>query len=215
MEYFLSLTAGIKTPEWSEGGRVAGAQRGGADGAGGSAAGQSLAVPLARPHDTPESGPRGPAPPAKDPEGGHWTCVSLSPFLFCLKQIPRRAKPPYPPGIGGAGSRGPAWRARIKERPTTTCRASRRRRRGKVRGGDKAGRGRKLLSSPPAAPSGRSLPGPAPSSPPSPGAGRSLPPTQTLPGRASSGAGPPPWPPRVPRRVSAVRSSAEVTRAEM
>lgn len=64
-----------------------------------------------------------------------------------------------------------------------------------------------------ATPRGRSLPGPAPGSPPCPGAGRSLPPSPTLPGRASSGAGPPPWPPRGIRRVSSVRFSAEVTRA--
>ncbi|XP_044912667.1 WAS/WASL-interacting protein family member 1-like [Felis catus] len=60
-----------------------------------------------------------------------------------------------------------------------------------------------------ATPSGPSLPGPAPISLPCPGAGRSLPPYPTLPGRASSGAGPPPWPPRGIRRVSSVRFSAE------
>lgn len=53
-------------------------------------------------------------------------------------------------------------------------------------------------------------PAPAPAA-----ASRRLPPYRTLPGRASSGAGPPPWPPRGSRRVSSVRFSAEVTRAEM
>lgn len=86
---------------------------------------------------------------------------------------------------------------------------------GKVRGGGQAGGEGNCSPALHATPSGPSLPGPAPSWPPCPGAGRSLPPYRTLPGRASSGAGPPPWPPRGRRRVSSVRFSAEVTRAEM
>lgn len=36
-------------------------------------------------------------------------------FVLFKKQIPNRAKPPLPPGNRESGSRGAAWRARIKE----------------------------------------------------------------------------------------------------
>jgi len=39
-----------------------------------------------------------------------------SPFLFCLKnRFLSQPSLPTPGGIGGSGSRGPAWKARIKE----------------------------------------------------------------------------------------------------
>lgn len=63
----------------------------------------------------------------------------------------------------------------------------------KVRGGGQARGEGNCSPALHATPSGPSRPGPAPSWPPCPGAGRSLPPYRTLPGRASSGAGPPPW----------------------
>lgn len=45
-------------------------------------------------------------------------------FVWFKKQILSRPSLPTPGGIGGSGSRGPAWKVRIKEEPSTTCQAS-------------------------------------------------------------------------------------------
>lgn len=76
-----------------------------------------LAKLLGQPQQNPPRAP--PAPPKtaastvpkgqlreEDPEGGHWARVLQSPFLFCLKLIPDRDKPPYPRGVGEVAAEG-------------------------------------------------------------------------------------------------------------